>query len=940
VIVPVNIRTLLVAGTVLTLAAVLLVRSWLMFDALDASLEQYRVLAQRDDGLETTLARADGAVDILERGYLGFLATGDPVFQDSYEAASQELANTIAQLRPLSGNEDVAVAAIEKFDAEAELWDVVEGAQLRSRPAGELDPGILAGRLKTAQRQAGSLHTHLGELRAQVERQRQQEAEVFSALKQEFVRQSVVSGAIAFLVVCLVYLAIRQWVEVPLARLSAAAGALEHGAVAPVPLRGVTETRELGRIISALSGSLAAERARDARYRDFLVALARPKDLPSMAAAVVNALRRSYGVLAAAVWVTGADRRLRLVAAEGLSPDLRPDEPDPLARDVQASRRLTRLAHLDDAAAFTVHRAPDGPQPREIVAAPLLFADECIGVVELLLGTDAVIDPVELELLVERISRAVQLARTTEAIQADEQHTRLATLATALADPLLYADAGGVVQLANGAAARLGSVVGKPLTSVLAGVDWSTPDGTPPPPGETIAVLLESGGASYNLPRRFRDRDGHLRIVLASIVPVREGERTTGLVLSLHDVTAEFELRQGLEHANEELRAAYEELVRRQDELREQSRALTASREALAVHNVSLARASRTKSEVLATMSHELRTPLNAILGFTDAMLQDAFGAIPEEQRRPVADIHTAGRQLLLLINDVMDLSRAEAGVLPIDVTTVDLVEPVRQAVDLTAGVAVERGVTLSDRLSPGVLLATADRDRVRQVMLNVLSNAFKVAPEGGVVTIDGALRGEGVAVSVRTGSGGAADVPGMELGLAIARRLLVAMGGDLERDGAADATAFTITLPQATTRGAPVPSVPEVPTPLPDLATSGHALVLDATGFGRRVLASMLASEGFSVEDAADLDAALARAAAVRPAVIVVDLDGFPDALAPLTAVAPVVALGGPGEDAARARGCAGWVAKPVARATLRACIETAVSGAGRDSPKHHGIR
>jgi signal transduction histidine kinase len=226
--------------------------------------------------------------------------------------------------------------------------------------------------------------------------------------------------------------------------------------------------------------------------------------------------------------------------------------------------------------------------------------------------------------------------------------------------------------------------------------------------------------------------------------------------------------------------------------------------------------ASRHKSEFLANMSHELRTPLNAIIGFTQVLQQKLFGEVNEKQEEYLEDIHGSANHLLALINDVLDLSKVEAGQVELEVATFSLREALERGVVMVRERAVKNGVRLAVEPSPEVELVEGDERRIRQVVFNLLSNAVKFTPEGGSVDVRSARRNGEVLVSVvDTGPGIAADdqerifeefqqtevgaeqKEGTGLGLALCRKLVELHGGRIwvESELGAGAT-FTFTLP------------------------------------------------------------------------------------------------------------------------------------------------
>jgi PAS domain S-box-containing protein len=148
--------------------------------------------------------------------------------------------------------------------------------------------------------------------------------------------------------------------------------------------------------------------------------------------------------------------------------------------------------------------------------------------------------------------------------------------------------------------------------------------------------------------------------------------------------------------------------------------------------------ANRAKSEFLANMSHELRTPLNAIIGFSEIIQSETFGPVGSPKYRDyVSDIHESGKHLLALINDVLDLSKIEAGQMQLHEQTIDVPAVIRSAMGFMAERAREGGVTLAAELGPDPLpLLLADRRMVMQILANLLSNAVKFTPSGGRVAV------------------------------------------------------------------------------------------------------------------------------------------------------------------------------------------------------------
>ncbi len=229
--------------------------------------------------------------------------------------------------------------------------------------------------------------------------------------------------------------------------------------------------------------------------------------------------------------------------------------------------------------------------------------------------------------------------------------------------------------------------------------------------------------------------------------------------------------------------------------------------------------ASRSKSEFLANMSHELRTPLNAIIGFSDLMDKMTFGPLGNARYAEyVKHIGTSGNHLLAIINDILDLAKAEANKLVMAERAADLVALARDSVQLCQPKAAERGVSLSMESFAGVVEVRMDTKLMLQLLLNLVSNAIKFSHEGGKVTISIAFTpGDGLLVAVRDTGIGIAEKDiarvlrpfeqvetsytrangGTGLGLPLAVKLAELHGGTLTIDSEQDAgTTVTIRLP------------------------------------------------------------------------------------------------------------------------------------------------
>lgn len=203
-------------------------------------------------------------------------------------------------------------------------------------------------------------------------------------------------------------------------------------------------------------------------------------------------------------------------------------------------------------------------------------------------------------------------------------------------------------------------------------------------------------------------------------------------------------------------------------------------------------RASRSKSEFLARMSHELRTPLNSIIGFTNVLLKNRRQALEDRKLGFLHRIARNGLHLLGLIDEVLDLSRIEAGRLELAMSDVAVDELVRETLEELRPLADDKGLALDADLAPGPVTLVTDRARLKQVLINLLSNGIKFTTEGGVTVRLSTEDGRAVAIAIadtgigippeclstvfeafEQGEGGTARrYPGTGLGLAISRTL------------------------------------------------------------------------------------------------------------------------------------------------------------------------
>ena len=230
--------------------------------------------------------------------------------------------------------------------------------------------------------------------------------------------------------------------------------------------------------------------------------------------------------------------------------------------------------------------------------------------------------------------------------------------------------------------------------------------------------------------------------------------------------------------------------------------------------------ANQHKSDFLANMSHELRTPLNAIIGFSEVLLEKMFGEVNEKQLDYLQDIHSSGKHLLSLINDILDLSKIEAGRMDLDIAEFDLRSALQNAMTLVTERAQRHGIALSLEADAAIGAFRADERKFKQIMLNLLSNAVKFTPEGGKIGVrrearrqrrrdrgHGHRRGHRARRTRRrvfeefkqVGRDYTKKAEGTGLGLALTKRFVELHGGSIRLESApGKGSTFTVTIPHA----------------------------------------------------------------------------------------------------------------------------------------------
>ena len=348
---------------------------------------------------------------------------------------------------------------------------------------------------------------------------------------------------------------------------------------------------------------------------------------------------------------------------------------------------------------------------------------------------------------------------------------------------------------------------------------------------------------------------------------------------------------------------------------------LAAANRQLELRNREVEQATKLKSKFLASMSHELRTPLNAIVGFSGLLADGTAGEMNDKQKRFVTHIKDGAHHLLQLINDILDLSKIEAGQLEIRCEDFQVKDALPEVLSTIRPLAMAKNIQIHHDLAAPYSIY-ADRVRFKQILYNLLSNAVKFTPEGGRVSVNCAEQGELVCISVAdTGIGiraedqevifeefrqidGDGAHEGTGLGLAITKRLVEQQGGNIWLESeVGKGTRFSFTLPAGASESHLASELgPRMQAPASACSSKMPlVLIVDDEVPAREILASYLEPEGFRVEIACSAAEALEKARKLQPDAITLDIlmpnsNGFEALLslksAPDTANIPIIVV------------------------------------------------
>ena len=359
------------------------------------------------------------------------------------------------------------------------------------------------------------------------------------------------------------------------------------------------------------------------------------------------------------------------------------------------------------------------------------------------------------------------------------------------------------------------------------------------------------------------------------------------------------------------------------------------------------------KNEFVSTVSHELRTPLTSIKGYVDLILDGSAGEINEVQQEFLGIVKENSDRLVELINEMLDISRIESGRVHLRIEPINIAESIEGAVDTFRAVMSQTGRTVEIRVPSHLPLVVADRDRVGQVLINLVSNALKYSPGGGEVVVTASHNGDHVCVAVtdqglgiskedlkrlftkfyRVDSAMTREIGGTGLGLSICKNIIELLGGEVTVKSKLGAgSTFSFTLPVAS----------EDLVRMPELAgpdqVEGTVLVIDRDPYVADLIETYLVKRGYSVVKAHTADEAFDIAKRTHPGAITLDVilegtDGF-DLLhrlkeEPSTAKIPVVVLSIVCDEGRSCRlGAANYLEKPIDHGRLLDMIDQLVGG------------
>ena len=572
-----------------------------------------------------------------------------------------------------------------------------------------------------------------------------------------------------------------------------------------------------------------------------LIALGRSSsDAGAVLATVAESARRLCRCQGVQIYLLHGDE-FELAATAGLSPELEhylAQHPLRRDRDTMAGRvALDRRIHqVTDALTDPGYGRRDVQEIagyRTLISAPLIIDDEVVGAISLwrtkvepfdertttmlrAFAAQAAAAVRNVHLVRALEARRLELARKVEQLQALSEVGETVS-STLVLDEVLFkiilnavrfaeCDGGSIMEYVEADRCFLARTTYPSSPELLAGLRRLQIE-----LDKTLVGRAAREGRPIGLPDiALVERDVHLQLLFEDgwrsvlAVPVLRGGQIIGAMVVRRKTPGEFT-----------------------DEVKEFMETF-ASQSALAVFNARVFRelerktaelqvASQHKSDFLASMSHELRTPLNAIIGFSEVLLERMFGELNERQDEYLHDILNSGKHLLELLNEILDLSKVEAGRMELEVSVFSLRGTIEHAIALVRERAALHSIAVTLEMDPSLDLIETDELRFKQVMLNLLSNAVKFTPNGGRVAVRAVRTGQRLAVTVtdsgigirhedrerifesfQQGQRGPSREEGTGLGLTLCRRIVTLMGGTMSLQtevGVGSTFGFTVPL-------------------------------------------------------------------------------------------------------------------------------------------------
>jgi PAS domain S-box-containing protein len=549
--------------------------------------------------------------------------------------------------------------------------------------------------------------------------------------------------------------------------------------------------------------------------------------------------------------------------------------------------------------------------PRNIGSFPILLQDKLLGVLVLASlkeYSDEV--PSFINNINSQLAIAISNTQAFELVQAQaerlkrqeselmEKETRLRTILNNTVDAIITIDERGAIESFNQAAERIfgytaAETIGKNVKMLQPEPYHSRHD-------EYLSNYLRTGEAKIiGIGREVTGlrKDGTtfpLELSVSEVI-VNKKRIFTGLI---RDITERKQAEEELKRFNEELQMQTEELETQAEELRAQQKELEDKNREVEMANLA-------KSEFLANMSHELRTPLNSIIGFSEVLEDKTFGELNTKQQKYVNNIHTSGRHLLQLINDILDLSKVEAGKMDMNYEEFSISDAMRDIGTTIKTQIDKKNLTFETMIDEHLSSIEADQKKFKQIMYNLLSNAVKFTPEGGKIDVKAELADEFARISViDTGIGIKPDdqelvfaefqqidskvsraYEGTGLGLPLTRKFVEMHGGKIWVESElGKGSTFTFTIPLKPARigtggakGKPSPEEPSLSKNIEEIKGSGEVpliLVVENDPKSSKLITIYLIQKGYRVATAFDGEEAVKKAGELKPMAITLDIN------------------------------------------------------------------